>query len=32
LLRSSASEISSVAESQGMVRLRDDGLLKAAGA
>jgi len=30
LLRSSAGEISSVAESQGMVRLRDDGLLKAA--
>jgi len=30
LLRSSADEISRVAESQGMVRLRDDGLLKAA--
>ena len=30
LLRSSATEISRVAESQGMVRLRDDGLLKAA--
>jgi type IV pilus assembly protein PilB len=30
LLRSSANEISRVAESQGMVRLRDDGLLKAA--
>jgi type IV pilus assembly protein PilB len=30
LLRSSAGEISRVAESQGMVRLRDDGLLKAA--
>jgi type IV pilus assembly protein PilB len=30
LLRSSAAEISRVAESQGMVRLRDDGLLKAA--
>ncbi len=31
LLRSSATEISRLAESQGMVRLRDDGLLKAAG-
>jgi type IV pilus assembly protein PilB len=30
LLRSSANEISRLAESQGMVRLRDDGLLKAA--
>ena len=30
LLRSSANEISHLAESQGMVRLRDDGLLKAA--
>jgi type IV pilus assembly protein PilB len=30
LLRSSAGEISRVAEDQGMVRLRDDGLLKAA--
>jgi type IV pilus assembly protein PilB len=30
LLRSSAGEISRVAESQGMVRLRHDGLLKAA--
>ena len=30
LLQSSAGEISRVAESQGMVRLRDDGLLKAA--
>jgi type IV pilus assembly protein PilB len=30
LMRSSAGEISRVAESQGMVRLRDDGLLKAA--
>lgn len=30
LRRSSAGEISRVAESQGMVRLRDDGLLKAA--
>jgi type IV pilus assembly protein PilB len=30
LLRSSAGEISRVAESQGMVRLRDDGLSKAA--
>ncbi|CAN5781412.1 GspE/PulE family protein [soil metagenome] len=30
LLRSSAGEISRLAESQGMVRLRDDGLLKAA--
>src|SRR5215217_4458955 len=30
LLRSSSGEISSLAESQGMVRLRDDGLLKAA--
>ena len=30
LQRSSATEISRVAESQGMVRLRDDGLLKAA--
>jgi type IV pilus assembly protein PilB len=30
LLRSSAGEISRVAENQGMVRLRDDGLLKAA--
>jgi len=30
LLRSSAGEIARVAESQGMVRLRDDGLLKAA--
>ncbi len=29
LLRSSAGEIARVAESQGMVRLRDDGLLKA---
>src|SRR5215212_7068436 len=29
LLRSSAGEISRLAESQGMVRLRDDGLLKA---
>jgi type IV pilus assembly protein PilB len=31
LLQSSATEISRVAESQGMVRLRNDGLLKAAG-
>jgi len=30
LSRSSAGEIARVAESQGMVRLRDDGLLKAA--
>jgi len=30
LLRSAAGEIRSLAESQGMVRLRDDGLLKAA--
>jgi type IV pilus assembly protein PilB len=30
LQRSSATEISRVAESQGMVRLRDDGLMKAA--
>src|SRR5215210_3022476 len=30
LLRSSAGEIARLAESQGMVRLRDDGLLKAA--
>jgi type IV pilus assembly protein PilB len=30
LLRSSSGEISRLAESQGMVRLRDDGLLKAA--
>jgi type IV pilus assembly protein PilB len=30
LSRSSSNEISSLAESQGMVRLRDDGLLKAA--
>lgn len=30
LLRSSATEISPVAENQGMVRLRDDALLKAA--
>ena len=31
LQRSSAKEISRVAESQGMVRLKEDGLLKAAG-
>ena len=30
LMKASAGEIGSVAESQGMVRLRDDGLLKAA--
>jgi type IV pilus assembly protein PilB len=30
LQRSSADEISRLAESQGMVRLKDDGLLKAA--
>ncbi len=30
LLRSSSNEISRLAESQGMVRLKDDGLLKAA--